>query len=55
MLLLYCLVLIIKKQPSFNHQKTDKFLMHRDSLNPRMSDILFKAWICGGYDLFKNI
>jgi len=41
--------------PSFNHQKTDKFLMHRDSLNPRMSDILFKAWICGGYDLFKNI
>ena len=32
----------------------NKFLLHRDSLNPKMSNILFKAWIEGSYDFIKQ-
>ncbi len=40
--------------PGFNHKRSDNFLMHRDSLSPKMSGILFRAWLYGGYDLFKK-
>ena len=41
--------------PGFNHRRTDRFLMFRDSLNPKMPIVLFKVWLRGGYDLFKKI
>lgn len=40
--------------PNFNHKKTNRLLMHRDSLNPKMPNILFKAWIYGSYDFIKG-
>lgn len=40
--------------PGFNHKRSDNFLMHRDSLSPKMSGILFRAWLYGSYDLFKK-
>jgi len=39
--------------PGFNHKKTNKFLIYRDSLYPEMSNVLFKAWLRGSYDLIK--
>lgn len=41
--------------PGFNHKRSDKLLIHRDSLSPKMSGILFRIWLYGGYDLFKKI
>jgi len=41
--------------PGFNHGRTNKFKLYRDSLNPNMNNFLLRAWLCGGYDLPKKL
>ncbi|MFQ5796116.1 MAG: polysaccharide deacetylase family protein [Candidatus Bipolaricaulia bacterium] len=41
--------------PGFNRTKTDRYRLHRDSLDVGMSYILFQAWIEGSYDYLKAI
>lgn len=41
--------------PGFNCYSTNRFLSHRDSLNPSMPLILFRAWIYGSYDFIRGL
>ncbi len=41
------------KKRSHKCVHANKFLLHRDSLSPKMSSILFKVWLYGSYDLIK--
>jgi len=40
--------------PGFNYKKTNPRLMHRDSLDPDVSDLIFRLWLKGSYDLIKR-
>lgn len=40
--------------PGFNGPGTEKYLMHRDSLDADAPMWLFKIWLKGAYDLIKN-
>lgn len=40
--------------PGFNHYDSNRFKLNRDSLHPGMSDLLFRAWLSGGYDILKQ-
>ena len=39
--------------PGFNSPDSDPYQLHRDSLDPSMSDLLFRAWMDGAYDVAK--
>ena len=39
--------------PGFNSPRTDRYRLHRDSLEPDMDDGLFLAWLEGSYDHLK--
>jgi len=36
--------------PGFNTRKTNKFLLHRDSVDPSWSEKFLKIWLSGAYD-----
>ena len=39
--------------PGVNTSFTNRYCLHRDSLDPNIPDIVFKAWILGNYDCLK--
>jgi peptidoglycan/xylan/chitin deacetylase (PgdA/CDA1 family) len=39
--------------PGFNYVSSDRYQLHRDSLPPDMSNLLFYAWLDGSYDVVK--
>jgi len=41
--------------PGFNLQKTNLYLLHRDSLDSDTPDLIFRLWLKGCYDWFKTI
>ena len=40
--------------PGFNFLDSDPYQLHRDSLDPSMNDLLFRAWLDGAYDELKT-
>jgi len=40
--------------PGFNYSESNQFMLKRDSLDPSMNMLLFRAWLSGGYDLLKS-
>lgn len=41
--------------PGFNQVTTNRYLLHRDSLDADMADLIFRLWFNGSYDLIKAI
>ena len=39
--------------PGVNTGSTNRYCLHRDSLDPNIPDIIFRAWILGSYDYLK--
>jgi peptidoglycan/xylan/chitin deacetylase (PgdA/CDA1 family) len=39
--------------PGFNNKKTNPYLLHRDSLDADISNVIFKLWLKGCYDWLK--
>ena len=40
--------------PGYNNAKTDAYLLHRDSLDADVPEIIFRLWLKGCYDWFKK-
>lgn len=41
--------------PGFANLASEQFSIHRDCLEPDFSPLLTKAWVFGGYDIFRRI
>ena len=41
--------------PGFNNKKTNPMLLHRDSLDADITDLIFKLWLKGCYDWIKKV
>lgn len=41
--------------PGFNIKSTNRYMLYRDSLDVSLSKFVFKAWLNGSYDIFKNM
>jgi len=41
--------------PGFNTEKTNPYLLHRDSLDPDVPDYIFRLWLKGSYDWVKML
>lgn len=41
--------------PGFNHNRSKKLILHRDSIDPNMNNFLLRAWLSGAYDVLKKI
>jgi len=41
--------------PGFNFRDSDRYFLHRDSLDPEMKRLLFRAWLDGAYDVVKGL
>jgi len=40
--------------PGFNYLDSDRYRLHRDSLDVTMGNVLFRAWLDGAYDVVKS-
>jgi len=41
--------------PGFNHKNTNPYLLHRDSLDTDIPDLIFRVWLKGSYDWLKAL
>lgn len=42
-------------RPGFNSARTNRYMLHRDSLGPETDERLLLAWLAGGYDDLKSL